>query len=1678
MSGLAWYNMADLGALTADLRALVEAKELKLEEALELNKQIAPKDPNADLPTLRPQLLEGRSLIDDLVDLRTGPVWDGEASVLVSRAALRRRRDLASDSEELPPPREVNAYCDDSHGDGSWVLLSVSTTECSFQPHYRKGNHSVETDPATKRLTRVCQQGHRMVQSNYKYNKYGEWECDQCHCVKTGPRWFCRDCAEDYCFHCSPRVAQVGVFFPRAPTVVNWGKYRSGRAFLSQFGSDQKHNRTDIVEARVFACSLNTPNIVHFKTKCADFLNYVYEHNGNGEKCPVPWNRLLVERMPGHNVPSLNCSLLKNYFKGGSHMPKKGGSTGSLDRDTISASLLQVWVRFRDDLLVSPNEHENSGPFVKEAKPSMESRASTNSLAIVKQPTLDEETVENMVTGSNYHIEMQRLMLLEAMHDKLCFLCNGTGLSYVAAENSYGNREDDGVQESKSCDEPGLHSVPAESAVETTSRALGISTVVFLTRNPMGVVSTITKEISDGVETVDDTSKRAKQYGYGNKIAPSPEERLRKKFSEATDRCWACKGTGKKTQMVEAMESIVDEDDDEDCLICWCDPQKYGISTECTHFFCETCIKTHLETIVNSGKFPGYCPICLANTPKGETPRYGRITGKAMTFLERRGIITKEFQFRFMRKQEEEEGPSFFECPWKCGNFLIDVKPTYVLKGGDVLTRVERCPCKKGVCVQCHQKVEDSKIESHKCPDKNRSQAQDDVATLAWMKKVGKKCPNCSMFLVKNAGCDVMMCGDKAHGDLRRAIKNGGCGQCFYWSSLKRMEDTVTNLNGQRIRCDPPKKYATEIAAYKKKNGLVLTDGEKESAKIFSGTGALPLLGDKIRELPTKHGQQLYKLCCRNDTEGVLHLLAGDYTPGARSRVDVDFRANVNGGWGENGHMIGTIATVAMIPLYVLLSLCRGHLLWDMMLLKSFAFTALYIFLLVVWGPGTLDPLTEHASPTAIIAAIFVALPAAILSCRLSHITSFNTPLTIAARLGNIDIFKALLMHNASIDRTADSNITPAMAVVCSRAMFTKKRALCDAFVAHGGDLHEGATILESISWTPNLLALCCCQRVKCCLRLQSRRLLWQMVWFPLTALSLALLLERFTGHGTCGTVDGAGSRAVSGFCGDSPVAKLNFDSLGVGAVSTVQIYAGDVRNCKETEECRDADDALKKTRNCCWSGNMCNKRNYEYSMGKFHTIPAECSSSKFFRIESGINLDVQTRTGRTRTYQRSHRFENEGDDEDPGFGSILRFRIRKVAAVVNHKFQGTSNVLMVKDPYHHLCVDHKCTVENDHSQCCRTTCASIPNSTVAAFCDDEKRTLIKSAAAVLCNGPSCTAVDRGRCCRMKCKNARSLCSLHRMVVRNQNINEYCTEFECQSDADLRMCCQQACSAIPFGERAHFCGQPYLQNRYTFISPHKWTNARTTFKLPQIYSFYTVAFDLRLHQFNGEEALDGALLFRFEHESSRYRGNEDRAIPPKTANSHHPAVFIKKVDDGQTFALRVFTPISHHEFDVAEIPINLGGKSKIDIHVKIEVTGVIRNVWIDGVLKSHKIGQLDERTNIPLVQIRKYGATVYVNGDDDVYRTRRHFLKNFTLNGGGVFKDFPEGIPCTSPGCKLIADRAACCAATPRLFVDTFVPSRVKTGAASKTSVYFPSSFPFPSIIVTAYFLWRGGGGY
>ena len=205
-----------------------------------------------------------------------------------------------------------------------------------------------------------------------------------------------------------------------------------------------------------------------------------------------------------------------------------------------------------------------------------------------------------------------------------------------------------------------------------------------------------------------------------------------------------------------------------------------------------------------------------------------------MTFLQKRNVISKEFQFRFMRRQNKDE-KLFFACPAKCGNYLIDVDPTYVLREHAPAVKTERCPCGKGVCVQCHQLVPEHEFYTHRCPEASADHTMDDAASLALMKKIGKQCPNCNNFIIKNDGCNVMMCGDRAHGSLRKAIKSGGCGQQFYWTTLEKYVTNFHNDLTQNDRVessDPPVRYRQEIAKYKKELGIEMSNEENLVATI------------------------------------------------------------------------------------------------------------------------------------------------------------------------------------------------------------------------------------------------------------------------------------------------------------------------------------------------------------------------------------------------------------------------------------------------------------------------------------------------------------------------------------------------------------------------------------------------------------------------------------------------------------------------------------------------------------------------------------------------------------------------------------------------------------------------------------------------------------------------------
>ena len=538
--------------------------------------------------------------------------------------------------------------------------------------------------------------------------------------------------------------------------------------FVQRFDSDIQPTE-DVIETKFFICSLASKTVFHFSTKGAMPAHFdVCFKNLAQSKAYTP--------LPGHNATRSNLSKL---------------TVDGFCHNTYST--VQVWVRFKDDAVSTRFINPESGPVVKEAEPVMESSAPRGSLKLVHQPSLDEDTVGSMAMETDYSIEMQNLMLSElpeSVSGKAgsCFLCQGTGKRHVAEKYVYGRTV---AEEWKQASEDMAGDVEKKTSTSSASD-VHVRTIELQTFNHRS-----------------------------RKVMPSPVDILRQKLSEDDgdgkyDRCFLCMGTGAVSKLKDAIvvENDVDDSEVDDCLICWSYPQKYGISTECTHFFCEVCIKGHLQNVMNTGKFPGYCPVCQVSAPKGEEPRYGKISGKALSYLEKHGVIDKEFQFMFMRKQEELE-ELFFECPAKCGNYLVDVDPTYVLRKDKVVVRVERCPCGQGVCVQCHQPVEDKDLETHTCPDGSQAKSQqDDIATIALMKKLGKKCPHCNMFIMKNSGCDVMMCGDKAHGDLRKAIRNGGCGLTFMWSTLKVIEDNITDLNGKRVRCNPTVKYKNEIAAY------------------------------------------------------------------------------------------------------------------------------------------------------------------------------------------------------------------------------------------------------------------------------------------------------------------------------------------------------------------------------------------------------------------------------------------------------------------------------------------------------------------------------------------------------------------------------------------------------------------------------------------------------------------------------------------------------------------------------------------------------------------------------------------------------------------------------------------------------------------------------------------------
>jgi len=274
--------------------------------------------------------------------------------------------------------------------------------------------------------------------------------------------------------------------------------------------------------------------------------------------------------------------------------------------------------------------------------------------------------------------------------------------------------------------------------------------------------------------------------------------------------CQMCAGSGTVSSWSSAFEAP-EAEDDSSCPICF-GPSKYGISTECSHFFCPDCIRGSLGAMLDQGVFPASCPVCRAeaSTAGEKTPAAGHIEQGALVFLERCAVISQDFAFRFLRQQREattQDLPHFFACPSGCGRHLRDQAPEFMIvargeteaTGFDRIMKLGECPCGARVCVVCHQLAEGPDPEtgaySHTCPDLDQAEERDEE-TQKVMEQTGKPCPNCGIFIQHNGGCHIIMCGTETHGRLADALRKGGCGYQFDWHTGQPVNSFYIGLNG------------------------------------------------------------------------------------------------------------------------------------------------------------------------------------------------------------------------------------------------------------------------------------------------------------------------------------------------------------------------------------------------------------------------------------------------------------------------------------------------------------------------------------------------------------------------------------------------------------------------------------------------------------------------------------------------------------------------------------------------------------------------------------------------------------------------------------------------------------------------------------------------------------------
>jgi len=205
-----------------------------------------------------------------------------------------------------------------------------------------------------------------------------------------------------------------------------------------------------------------------------------------------------------------------------------------------------------------------------------------------------------------------------------------------------------------------------------------------------------------------------------------------------------------------------------ECPICAEHVDKlYSLTYTCDHACCWDCIKKHVSVTLGSTGNVVKCPMCLPNLAGASTwPEMACIPPAAVGLIDPllfklaakdNPVKNDPTVARFARSRQMEaflqvskDDDKMSMCP-KCNTWARGCV------GGDTVARCPSSVCAVLYCIKCKELAH----VGHTCEEASgAARAKEDVVSGAYLKKVSKACPKCSLPIThyKNHGCHHMTC--------------------------------------------------------------------------------------------------------------------------------------------------------------------------------------------------------------------------------------------------------------------------------------------------------------------------------------------------------------------------------------------------------------------------------------------------------------------------------------------------------------------------------------------------------------------------------------------------------------------------------------------------------------------------------------------------------------------------------------------------------------------------------------------------------------------------------------------------------------------------------------------------------------------------------------------------------